>query len=160
MRNLLSLLYQGEAIALSAWLVLFLVHLFLLRRPLNARLVKWSAVTFFSVGCLDSALALGRLISVSLHPMAVGYWREPGAWTMLGLALLPVFIHAAGAGCMLLAGATLRKAFGARESVHPNCRRCGYNLTGNISGRCPECGAPTTGHLVQRATSDGRSEED
>jgi hypothetical protein len=21
-----------------------------------------------------------------------------------------------------------------------HCRRCGYNLTGNISGRCPECG--------------------
>ena len=22
----------------------------------------------------------------------------------------------------------------------PHCRECGYNLTGNISGRCPECG--------------------
>jgi len=22
------------------------------------------------------------------------------------------------------------------------CRKCGYNLTGNISGRCPECGQP------------------
>ena len=21
-----------------------------------------------------------------------------------------------------------------------HCRRCGYNLTGNVSGRCPECG--------------------
>ncbi len=20
------------------------------------------------------------------------------------------------------------------------CRKCGYNLTGNVSGRCPECG--------------------
>jgi hypothetical protein len=20
------------------------------------------------------------------------------------------------------------------------CQRCGYNLTGNVSGRCPECG--------------------
>jgi hypothetical protein len=24
------------------------------------------------------------------------------------------------------------------------CRHCGYNLTGNVSGRCPECGTPTT----------------
>jgi hypothetical protein len=24
------------------------------------------------------------------------------------------------------------------------CRRCGYNLTANVSGRCPECGAPVT----------------
>ena len=29
---------------------------------------------------------------------------------------------------------------------HPGrgtCRRCGYNLTGNTSGRCPECGTKT-----------------
>lgn len=23
-----------------------------------------------------------------------------------------------------------------------HCRKCGYNLTGNVSGRCPECGEP------------------
>jgi predicted amidophosphoribosyltransferase len=23
------------------------------------------------------------------------------------------------------------------------CQRCGYNLTGNVTGRCPECGTPT-----------------
>lgn len=28
-----------------------------------------------------------------------------------------------------------------RESDH-ECHRCGYNLTGNVSGRCPECGTP------------------
>ena len=22
------------------------------------------------------------------------------------------------------------------------CQECGYNLTGNVSGRCPECGNP------------------
>lgn len=25
----------------------------------------------------------------------------------------------------------------------PICLACGYDLTGNISGRCPECGTPT-----------------
>jgi hypothetical protein len=24
------------------------------------------------------------------------------------------------------------------------CKTCGYNLTGNVSGRCPECGKPTS----------------
>jgi hypothetical protein len=24
-----------------------------------------------------------------------------------------------------------------------HCQTCGYDLTGNVSGRCPECGAPT-----------------
>ena len=23
-----------------------------------------------------------------------------------------------------------------------HCQKCGYNLTGNVSGRCPECGTP------------------
>ena len=23
---------------------------------------------------------------------------------------------------------------------YPKCRECGYNLTGNVSGVCPECG--------------------
>ena len=24
-----------------------------------------------------------------------------------------------------------------------HCQKCGYNLTGNVSGRCPECGEAT-----------------
>lgn len=27
----------------------------------------------------------------------------------------------------------------------PTCARCGYNLTGNVSGTCPECGRPLYG---------------
>ncbi|MCG3128230.1 MAG: hypothetical protein CHACPFDD_03107 [Phycisphaerae bacterium] len=27
----------------------------------------------------------------------------------------------------------------------PTCARCGYNLTGNVSGSCPECGRPLNG---------------
>jgi len=23
-----------------------------------------------------------------------------------------------------------------------HCQKCGYNLTGNVSGVCPECGTP------------------
>jgi hypothetical protein len=29
-----------------------------------------------------------------------------------------------------------------RETGLPICRGCGYDLTGNVSGVCPECGAP------------------
>ena len=30
-----------------------------------------------------------------------------------------------------------------REKLQPGkCRQCGYDLTGNVSGRCPECGTP------------------
>ena len=29
-----------------------------------------------------------------------------------------------------------------RRSPPRHCQRCGYSLTGNVSGRCPECGTP------------------
>jgi hypothetical protein len=29
----------------------------------------------------------------------------------------------------------------------PGCRSCGYNLTGNTSGVCPECGTPTVARV-------------
>ena len=29
-----------------------------------------------------------------------------------------------------------------RKESNPRCRRCGYDLTGNQSGICPECGTP------------------
>lgn len=29
-----------------------------------------------------------------------------------------------------------------RRPLWGHCRKCGYNLTGNESGRCPECGQP------------------
>ena len=34
----------------------------------------------------------------------------------------------------------LTKRFGPRSIPPGCCRQCGYNLTGNVSGRCPECG--------------------
>ena len=30
------------------------------------------------------------------------------------------------------------------------CRRCGYNLTGNLSGRCPECGKEIPGRQHEK----------
>lgn len=40
-------------------------------------------------------------------------------------------------------GHCLARAWLARRSPPPGwCAHCGYNLTGNVSGRCPECGTP------------------
>lgn len=35
-----------------------------------------------------------------------------------------------------------------------HCQSCGYNLTGNESGRCPECGKPIPSGDTEQATSE------
>jgi hypothetical protein len=41
-----------------------------------------------------------------------------------------------------------RRRLLARNQVHLLCRGCGYNLTGNTSGVCPECGMPVPSRLA------------
>ncbi len=36
------------------------------------------------------------------------------------------------------------------------CRSCGYDLTGNVSGTCPECGAAVPEDLVRRGDGAGQ----
>ena len=54
-------------------------------------------------------------------------------WNAIGPLLL---ITPAGSGW---AAYRCARARAAGRSAHL-CRRCGYNLTGNVSGVCPECG--------------------
>jgi len=41
----------------------------------------------------------------------------------------------------------------SRSSRPGHCGNCGYNLTGNVSGRCPECGAATETTTLTSTTS-------
>ncbi len=38
----------------------------------------------------------------------------------------------------------------------PTCLSCGYDLTANVSGRCPECGTPVPGGPAGLPQSKGR----
>lgn len=60
-----------------------------------------------------------------------------GAWWELNIPLWMVFL----AVCAPLILALYRRLH--RRAAPGTCARCGYNLTGNLSGRCPECGLPT-----------------
>lgn len=48
-------------------------------------------------------------------------------------------------GLLLVAGRSLRRRRACRWHPPGTCRRCGYSLVGNLSGRCPECGAVPPG---------------
>jgi len=45
-------------------------------------------------------------------------------------------------GLPMIALAGFRRWTANTTGVDPACRSCGYDLTGNVSGRCPECGTP------------------
>ena len=58
-------------------------------------------------------------------------------------------IHAGILGAVFLFIALLhhigrRPSLRARFTSFPRCARCAYDLTGNLSGVCPECGTPVT----------------
>ncbi len=44
---------------------------------------------------------------------------------------------------IVLAIPTLYVLYGYRRIPPGHCQKCGYDLTGNTSGRCPECGNVT-----------------
>jgi Mn2+/Fe2+ NRAMP family transporter len=71
---------------------------------------------------------------VVIYPI-LGYLRVP-----LPTAVTVVFVFFAL--IMLAGGAIGYRRFRERwvPSEHMHCESCGYDLTGNESGRCPECG--------------------
>lgn len=69
--------------------------------------------------------------------VVVGSWRG----FTFAVPFWPVVVLTAVAALGLLSGHSGHR----RRSQEPVCNRCGYNLTGNISGICPECGTPVAG---------------
>jgi hypothetical protein len=113
----------------------------------------WRAATAVVVACIYmgfSVTLLGRFNEMAVKGIvrALGGARTlPPKWQIgVGVSLvygLPVVIIA------VAVYAWLTHRFGPRvdrEIPCPkcgyvgHCRKCGYNLTGNVSGVCPECG--------------------
>ena len=65
---------------------------------------------------------------------APGYWRVQAPFGILLIVLAPLTI------LLLLDGLHQRFEWMRPPGPYPTCRNCGYNLTGNTSGICPECG--------------------
>ena len=69
--------------------------------------------------------------------------RRPTALDVLGVfvaCFLPACV--AYGPAIVLAVLALRTTRRLPKPVtHPECGKCGYNLTGNVSGTCPECGS-------------------
>ena len=69
-----------------------------------------------------------------------------------GLRVSPLLVYIMACVCVqTLFGIALRRSVmqHVRKQLNelglPVCMLCGYDLTGNVSGTCPECGQPSTG---------------
>lgn len=95
----------------------------------------WAAVASCAVG----ALAVGALARFLLGYVIWPPWVERLIYFAAmggGLFLIIRYLHRRGARQELRAK--------LRKSGVPVCLKCGYNLTGNTTGVCPECGEPST----------------
>ena len=72
-----------------------------------------------------------------------------GYWTELVIPLWLLFLLSAAPGVVLLWRHRRRRVPGF-------CRKCGYDLTGNVSGRCPECGVTCTDGADMSTAGAGR----
>jgi len=83
-----------------------------------------------------------------LHEVSVENRNLIEKTTMKTRAWIPIAILSAAPFCAMIRG-PLRRRSRHRRGL---CISCGYDLTGNISGTCPECGAdlPENGAVTSR----------
>lgn len=110
---------------------------------------------YANIGCGRLAVHLGRFnfsnADAWVMMLDCGMERRlRGAFSLPEVSHFNDFSARGGAGVRFmliplwlpLALATMPTAFlWHRRRIPPgHCQRCGYDLTGNVSGRCPECG--------------------
>lgn len=106
---------------------------------------------FARVGTSDDPRCRGWSIAANLLHRKLWSWQlflEADAVLLRG-TLWPIELMLFG----LTLGARMRLR---RRRTAESCDSCGYNLTGNVSGCCPECGAAVRNKLATPFTSQRR----
>jgi hypothetical protein len=81
------------------------------------------------------------------YPPLISWWR--GATWGFARGGWGVNVHAGVVLATALIACVAGVLIALRRRARPRagrCDVCGYNLTGNVSGRCPECGTMRTSH--------------
>ena len=102
--------------------------------PFVIGVVSHSCLRGFVRACAVTGLVWGMVYSSAALIVTDEY-----AWDLITLVPLAFMFHAVwGAFVGLVVGLPHRLLRPHYRDGH--CRKCGYNLTGNVSGVCPECG--------------------
>ncbi len=91
------------------------------------------------------ALTAGLLPRHTMCKCEHNYYHIPIAWLVIASAAMSWVSWAAWA----------RRRRVARDGA---CSVCAYNLTGNVSGVCPECGTATVAGRPEGGKTDGAAE--
>ena len=119
-----SLIYDWHAVCLSGGGAMFI------RLPMYARGVG---------GWLWSLNTYGRWSRITYERQNRWWFQFASEGVYGSIAVIPLWAP-------LLAVAVPTAWLWRRDRRHPpgNCQRCGYDLTGNVTGVCSECEEPTT----------------
>ena len=111
--------------------------------------INWMFM-FGSVGGICAVLISTSSASSCRRPLASVDVIRMVCWTLVGFGLASACGYSPFGVCMTLIGLAVVVFTAFIPSPAPPadpvmcCGRCGYNLTGNVSGTCPECGQPVT----------------
>ena len=115
------------------------------------KFLKWSGTAF----CLLGIVGTCRKLLKRAAYLPEGSWILTGFSTYGVLVVVVLPILCVGITTVLLWLIDYRLS----RSIPPlHCQDCGYNLTGNTSGICPECGTPIPDEMKENLTSDPAKE--
>jgi hypothetical protein len=112
--------------------------------------IAWFGL-IITTGCLGGYhrnwwLTIGGMLVLFLTPyisrgIARLALRQPPPSSLGMLVIVLPFVLLLASAAHALVAKTRRDRPGVGKCPSGHCLTCGYDLTGNVSGRCPECGA-------------------
>jgi hypothetical protein len=113
---------------------------------LSVRERRFPAIPELPVSAADWRPPLIERVPFHLSLGWPGVWKEPHGVTIV----LPLWLLFAVVACPT----AVAWHFSARRLQADECAKCGYSLTGNVSGVCPECGAEIGDRTIGTITSE------
>ncbi len=148
---------RGPGFSLTLWFLFVLALLVLLPQPSPMKTYRphgwyhYVTLGLIPIGAWRAARLGGSEISYFVYGIlctllfslelahSLPFWASDADYLNRGAIVLALPM-ATGFGCRYIA--SLRWGVDGKRRNRLNFCRCGYNLTGNASGICPECGTP------------------